>query len=245
VTDTIAVYGGSPLAMAVRWCLSDTGQKWVDCQADWLASGDTPVLWFLKATPIDGATCRGYPDMLLSTLNWILATRKPDTLVILSSPVPVGFTRYLANKWPALHFAYVPENVRTHHEVEDFKWQPRIVAGLGTDAPKAVLEAILWSFTKRIIWTDLETAEMSKHALNSMLALEATWANQLADLSERLGVDYGVVETTLRLDPRIGPHAYVANRPIDGTHLFRDVNWLRDLAAQQGMTLPLADTLIG
>jgi UDPglucose 6-dehydrogenase len=86
---------------------------------------------------------------------------------------------------------------------------------------------------------------MSKHALNSMLALQATWANQLADLSERLGVDYGVVETALRLDPRIGPHAYVANRPIDGTHLFRDVNWLRDLAAQQGMTLPLADTLIG
>src|SRR5262249_38272086 len=85
-------------------------------------------------------------------------------------------------------------------------------------------------FTDRIEWMTVESAEMTKHALNSFLATSVAFANELAGLCERVGADAGDVERGLKTDPRIGPRAYV--RPgaaFAGGTLARDVSFLIEM----------------
>jgi UDPglucose 6-dehydrogenase len=86
----------------------------------------------------------------------------------------------------------------------------------------------------------LESAEMSKHALNAFLALSATYANEIARLCEAVGADAFEVERALRADSRVGPSAYVSpGGPIAGGTLARDVAFLDDLSRRLEVQIPL------
>jgi UDPglucose 6-dehydrogenase len=80
----------------------------------------------------------------------------------------------------------------------------------------------------------LESAEMSKHAINSFLAVSVVMANELAVLCERVGADAREVERGLKTESRIGPKAYL--RPgaaFAGGTLARDVRFLTDLSRRR------------
>ena len=68
-------------------------------------------------------------------------------------------------------------------------------------------------FSDNIEWISLQSAEMTKHALNSFLALSVAYTNELARICERVGADASEVERGLRSEPRIGRRAYVAAGP--------------------------------
>ena len=55
----------------------------------------------------------------------------------------------------------------------------------------------------------VESAELTKHALNAFLATSVAFINELARLAERVGADAREVERALKSDVRIGPRAYV------------------------------------
>ena len=79
----------------------------------------------------------------------------------------------------------------------------------------------------------LESAEMTKHALNAFLATSVTFINELAILCERVGANANEVEKGLKSEERIGPKAYV--RPggaIGGGTLLRDINYLTQLGTR-------------
>src|SRR5205085_2833451 len=65
-------------------------------------------------------------------------------------------------------------------------------------------------FCQRIEWMSVESAEMTKHALNAFLATSVTFINELARLCEVLGADAKEVERGLKSEGRIGPRAYLA-----------------------------------
>ena len=56
----------------------------------------------------------------------------------------------------------------------------------------------------------VESAEMTKHALNAFLATSVTFINELARLCEAVGADAKEVERGLKSEPRIGPRAYLS-----------------------------------
>jgi UDPglucose 6-dehydrogenase len=104
---------------------------------------------------------------------------------------------------------------------------------------------LLNKFCDNIIWMSVESAEMVKHGLNSFLAMSVTFANELATLCERVGADASEVEKGLKSDPRIGPSAYLRPGPaFAGGTLARDVQFLRALAQQHGVTLPVIDGIL-
>jgi UDPglucose 6-dehydrogenase len=85
---------------------------------------------------------------------------------------------------------------------------------------------------------------MTKHALNSFLALQVVYTNELARLCEKLGADAKEVERGLRSDPRIGERAYVSpGPPLAGGTLARDVKILSDLSAARGLNSPLVEAI--
>jgi UDPglucose 6-dehydrogenase len=86
----------------------------------------------------------------------------------------------------------------------------------------------------------VESAEMTKHAINAFLALSVTFANELASVCERVGADAKEVERGLKTEQRIGPKAYLApGGAFPAGTLARDVAFLTQLGRAPELALPL------
>jgi UDPglucose 6-dehydrogenase len=80
-----------------------------------------------------------------------------------------------------------------------------------------------------------ESAELCKIAINCFLVSSVTTSNTLAEICERSGADWSEIVPALRLDRRIGPHAYLSpGLGIAGGNLERDLVTIQRLAAQHG-----------
>jgi UDPglucose 6-dehydrogenase len=106
----------------------------------------------------------------------------------------------------------------------------RVVAGVRRDQDRAVIAELLAPLTTRIEWMSVESAEMTKHALNAFLATSVTFINEIAALCERVGADASEVERGLKSEARIGPKAYLSpGGAFAGGTLARDVMFLSEL----------------
>src|SRR5436190_21879491 len=86
----------------------------------------------------------------------------------------------------------------------------------------------------------VESAEMTKHALNAFLATSVAFINEIASLCERVGADAREVERGLKSDVRIGKLAYLKPGPaFAGGTLARDISFLQHLGAEFGRSVPL------
>jgi UDPglucose 6-dehydrogenase len=150
--------------------------------------------------------------------------------------LPIGTTRRLETiarqRRPAdaIAFACMPENLVLGRALDSFLRPERIVVGLRPDADRDRLAALLGLITERIEWMSVESAEMTKHALNAYLATSIAFINEIAALCEYYGADAREVERGLRTDSRVGPRAYV--RPgaaFAGGTLARDLSFLARL----------------
>ena len=100
-------------------------------------------------------------------------------------------------------------------------------------------------FTPRLVWVSIESAEMVKHGVNAFLATCVTFANELAIVCERVGADAAEVERALRLEPRIGPRAYIKpGAAFAGGTLARDIVFLNTVAEREGLRLPLLGSVM-
>jgi UDPglucose 6-dehydrogenase len=80
-----------------------------------------------------------------------------------------------------------------------------------------------------------ESAELAKLAINLFLVSTVSTTNTLSELCEKIGADWSEIAPALRLDKRIGPHAYLSpGLGIAGGNLERDVITVRQLAGELG-----------
>jgi UDPglucose 6-dehydrogenase len=204
--------------------------------ADRLAAAD--VLWVCYDTPVDENDIADTEYVIDRTLS-LLPHLAAGTLVLISSQVPVSTTAHLESCWRnngshELRFAYSPENLRLGKAIELFTNPDRVVAGVRTSGDRDTVTALLLPFTDRIEWMSVESAEMTKHALNAFLATSVTFINEIAALSEKVGADADEVERGLKTDVRIGSRAYLhPGSAFAGGTLARDISFLLDIAKRQ------------
>lgn len=207
---------------------------------------EADVLWVTFDTPVDEHD-HADVDFVRERLERLRPHVRAGTLVLVSSQVPVGFTRALerAFEGSGARFACSPENLRLGRALDAFRRAERTVIGLRDDADRPRLEALLGPFCARVEWTSVESAEMSKHALNAFLGLSATFANEIARLCERLGADAREVERALKSEPRIGSRAYLGpGAPLGGGTLLRDLRYLAAFGRELCVATPLLDGVI-
>jgi UDPglucose 6-dehydrogenase len=212
--------------------------------ADALAGAD--VLWVTFDTPVDDED-RADVGAVRAHLEGVAGAIAPGTLVLISSQVPAGFSRALLDDWAerGVSVGCSPENLRLGKAIEAFRNPDRVVVGLSEPADRARVEELLAPFTDQIVWMSLESAEMTKHALNAFLATSVTFANELARLCELTGADAREVEAGLKSEVRIGPRAYLApGAPFAGGTLARDVRFLQGFGDAGGVATPLLDGLL-
>jgi UDPglucose 6-dehydrogenase len=202
---------------------------------------DADVLWVCIDTPVNDND-EADVAAVRAALDRIAEAVQPKTLVLISSQVPVGFTRSLARDWAArgCRFAYSPENLRLGKALDAFRKPERVVIGIQDSADQALLTRLFAPFCGRIEWMSLESAEMTKHALNAFLATSVTFINELARLCEAVGADAKEVERGLKSDGRIGPRAYLSpGAAFAGGTLARDVRFLIEHGEHRGVPTPL------
>jgi UDPglucose 6-dehydrogenase len=204
------------------------------------------VLWVAFDTPVSE---RDEPDVpwVRSRLEAVADSIRPGTLVLVSSQVPVGFTASLERDWArrGLRYACSPENLRVGRAIESFERAERIVAGVRDDADREPLARLLGPFTGRIEWMSVESAEMTKHALNAFLATSVSFVNEIARVCEAVGADAREVERGLRSDARIGPRAYLSpGAGFAGGTLAREVRSLASVARGRQIATPLLEGVL-
>jgi UDPglucose 6-dehydrogenase len=213
------------------------------------ALADVDVLWVTFDTPVDSDD-RADVDFVLWQIELVLSHLPFGATVLVSSQLPVGSTRRLeavaVEKFADrnLGFAYSPENLRLGKALDVFLNPDRIVVGTRLERERLRLEKLLHPITDRIEWMSVESAEMTKHAINAFLATSVTFANEIASICELVGADAKQVERGLKTEQRIGPKAYLSpGGAFAGGTLARDVNFLEQTASTKGLKIPLLDSV--
>jgi UDPglucose 6-dehydrogenase len=197
--------------------------------------------WITFDTPVDDDDSADVEWVLEHSLT-LLADLPEDSLVVVSSQLPVGSIATLQERCAivrgdsGLRFACVPENLRLGRALESFRARDRIVAGVRSDRDRAELSELLAPFTDEIQWMRVESAEMTKHALNGFLATSVAFINEIAEICESVGADAEEVSRGLKSEQRIGPRAYLGpGDAFAGGTLARDIGFLRGLAKRRGL----------
>ena len=93
-----------------------------------------------------------------------------------------------------LSFAYSPENLRLGKALDVFLKPDRVVVGVRSVRDRKRIGQMLAPITDRIEWMSVESAEMTKHAINAFLATSVVFANEIAAVCEIVGADAKEVE---------------------------------------------------
>ena len=178
-----------------------------------LAEGvkDATIVFLALPTPPgeDGSADLKYILGVADDLGKILTDYK---VIVDKSTVPVGTAdkvqAAIAKNFKGA-FAVVsnPEFLREGVAVEDFMKPDRVVVGTSDERAKKVMTELYAPFVRSgnpVIFMDEKSAELTKYAANSFLAVKISFMNEIARLCERLGADVDMVRKGIGSDERIG-----------------------------------------
>jgi UDPglucose 6-dehydrogenase len=213
------------------------------------AAAAADIVWVTFDTPVNESDEADF-QYVESQIASLFPHLRAECVVLISSQMPVGTTARIEKRYRtefpsgSVHFAYSPENLRLGKALSVFRNPGRIVIGVHDQAVRDRLAAFLSPFCQNLIWMSVESAEMTKHALNSFLANSIVFMNEVATLCEQVGADAKQVEAGLKSEERIGPGAYLSpGGAFAGGTLARDVSFLVNRAADVGVPVPLLESI--
>lgn len=214
------------------------------------ATADAEIIWVAFDTPVDDDDAADV-EFVKAQVVRLMPYAPRGCLFLLSSQCPVGTVTELEKKAKTLfpeqdlRFACSPENLRLGRALEDFTNPGRIVVGARTEADRRLLTELLAPLSASMLWMGVESAEMSKHAINSFLALSIAFANEIAEVCELSGADAKEVERAMKTEPRIGPGARLSpGSAFAGGTLARDVVFLGKRGSENGLPMTLLNAII-
>jgi len=132
-------------------------------------------------------------------------------VVVEKSTVPVQTGEWIektlrryAKKGAHFDVASNPEFLREGSAVQDFMNPDRIVLGVSSKKAREVLNDLYKPLKAPMVFTDIKSAEIIKHAANSFLAMKISFINAISRICELTGADVEQVALGMGLDRRIG-----------------------------------------
>jgi len=171
-------------------------------------------------------------------------------LIVEKSTVPVKTSSWIKRiiclyqkQAHAFDVASNPEFLREGSAVKDFLEPDRIIIGVETDKARDILTKIYKKFHDRILITNIDTAELIKHASNSFLAMKISFINLISDLCEKTDADVELVAEGMGLDSRIGKQFLNAGIGYGGSCFPKDVRALAHTAKENGFDAQLLNAV--
>lgn len=189
-------------------------------------------------------------DPTFKALGEICQAANGPKTIVLKSTVPIGTARKVMSfcKENCQHEMEVvnnPEFLRQGAAVDDFLKPDRVVIGCAAEKARQTMRELYEPFvnrqqgTKPIIFMDNTSAEMTKYAANSFLALKISFINELALLADRLGADIESVRAGFTSDARINPAFFNPGIGYGGSCFPKDVRALMHTAKMQDLEMKL------
>lgn len=161
----------------------------------------------------------------------------PQTVVVISSQIPIGTSRKLVNllnKKFKPSVIYFPENLRLGQAFTSFLTADRIILGSDNKDSLSTFQKDFDFFRSPFVHMSLESAEMVKHALNTYLAACISLSSELSDLAEMSGANMSEVVNALKTDRRVSPFAPInPGLGFAGGTLGRDIQTLIKLSERK------------
>ncbi|RMD62584.1 MAG: UDP-glucose/GDP-mannose dehydrogenase family protein [Alphaproteobacteria bacterium] len=197
----------------------------------------------------------GFADLthVYDAAREIAAALDGYTVVVTKSTVPVGtgreIARILREARPDADFDVVsnPEFLREGPAIGDFMRPDRVIIGAESERAQQLMRRIyrpLYLIETPMIFTGLETAELTKYAANAFLAAKITFINEVADLCEKVGADVHDVARGIGLDGRIGRKFLHPGPGYGGSCFPKDTLALVRTAQQAGVPIRLVETVV-
>jgi len=137
-----------------------------------------------------------------------------------------------------------PEFLQEGSALKDSMEPSRVVVGSMDKRSGDLLMKLYAPIKSEKLRTDLRTAEMIKYASNCFLATKISYANEIADMCVRFGIDSDTVLKAAGMDPRIGPLFLKPGLGFGGSCLPKDVKALKDRARADGYDSRLLSALL-
>lgn len=222
--------------------------KFISSMQEGVESAD--IIFIAVGTPSlpDGSADLSY---IYESVKELAKYVKKNAVLVIKSTVPVGTTRavkkFLLDLGVDIDVAFNPEFLKEGGAVDDFMRPDRIILGVATKDAKKVLTQVyrpLFVFSVPIVFTNLETAELSKYASNAFLAMKVAFINEVADLCEKCDADVNDVALAMGLDKRIGDKFLQAGPGYGGSCFPKDTKALANFAEQFGAKMRIVNETI-
>lgn len=203
------------------------------------------VLFIAVPTPPqpDGSVDLSFVEKVAREIAQYLSSYR---VIVDKSTVPVKTGERVAHTIrrhakPGVEFDVVsnPEFLREGSAVLDLMKPDRIVIGGNSDRALALMQKIYEPFVAPVLVTDINSAELIKHAANSFLALKISYINALAELCEISGADVLKVAEGIGADKRIGRGFLNAGLGYGGSCFPKDVAAFIAISEQLGQPFDL------
>ena len=208
---------------------------------------DIPYIFIMFDTPVND---RDESDLssIFKACEIIAPALSKDAIILVTAQVPVGTCdslmgtiRRVAPESTAT-IAYMPENLRLGQAIERFMQPPLPVIGCDSKNTFDQLLSVFRPMASEWHHVSLRTGEMVKHALNTLLAINICFANELGNICDAIGADGKRVGEVLRVEPRVGARAMLnPGLGFSGGTLARDIQTLRAFGLRFNVGTPLLD----
>ncbi len=176
---------------------------------------------------------------------------KDFKIIVNKSTVPVGTSRQIIEIIDACgikNYAVVsnPEFLREGFAVDDFMKPDRIVIGSDNKNALQIMRDLYEPFVRQgnpIIEMNPESAEVTKYAANSYLAMRITFMNELANFCEKAGANVDLVRKGLGSDTRIGKRFLFPGIGYGGSCFPKDVKALIKTAEEKNSPMKILEAV--
>lgn len=171
---------------------------------------DSEIIFICVGTPPkeNGEADLSHVENVARTIAEVMDSYK---VIVEKSTVPVETGEKVARSIRAYNIHKVdfdvvsnPEFLREGSAVKDFMHPDRIVVGCESERAKGVMQKLYAPLNAPMLFTDIKSAEIIKHASNSFLATKISFINAIANICELSGADVEKVAEGMGLDKRIG-----------------------------------------
>ncbi len=155
-------------------------------------------------------------------------------VIVDKSTVPVGTADAVSKiikEQTNIEFDVVsnPEFLKQGAAVDDFLKPDRVVIGSNSQKATEIMQELYSPFLRTgnpVIMMDVKSAEMTKYAANSFLAVKISYANEIANICEQVGADAEMVRIGMCSDKRIGSQFLFPGLGYGGSCFPKDVKAL-------------------
>ena len=163
---------------------------------------------------------------------------KQYAVIVDKSTVPVGtadMVEKIIKEQTDVEFDVVsnPEFLKQGEAVNDFLKPDRVVIGSNSPRATEIMQELYAPFLRTgnpVIVMDVKSAEMTKYAANSFLAVKISYANEIANICEKVGANAEMVRIGMSADKRIGSQFLFSGLGYGGSCLPKDIKALTKIA---------------